>query len=183
MGHRSDVCVRARVCVRAIVNATTLPVWARNCRNGKFCPMASIRPLLFPFSADFLFFFFLFSSFCFSFSKKSGSHSQFPTSFVFKNLILFGVNVRLNVLRLVLIIIVRPCEDNCMWSFFKFSKLENRLIVEKNISLLLMELKIRKGYSSFFLDCITKYSEFFKSVKMSQLMLYTHYTFWLDSKK
>lgn len=110
------MCVRARVCVCACHRKRDNPsrVSRETAATGNFAQWLRFDPSFFLFQRIFFFFFFLFSSFCFSFSKKSGSHSQFPTSFVFKNLILFGVNVRLNVLRLVLIIIVRPCEDNCM---------------------------------------------------------------------
>lgn len=74
--------------------------------------MASIRPLLFPFSADFLFFFY--SLLFVSLSKIEKIRIALAISNVFRvqKSHPLRVNVRLNILSLI--IIVCPYEDNCM---------------------------------------------------------------------
>lgn len=110
------MCVRARVCVCACHRKRDNPS-----RVSQKLPQREILPNGFdstpPFSffSGFSFFFFFYSLLFVSLSRKNQDRTRnFQRLSCSKISSSSGECTRLNVLRLVLIIIVRPCEDNCM---------------------------------------------------------------------
>lgn len=110
------MCVRARVCVCACHRKRDNPsrVSRETAATGNFAQWLRFDPSFFLFQRIFFFFFF-YSLLFVSLSRKNQDRTRnFQRLSCSKISSSSGECTRLNVLRLVLIIIVRPCEDNCM---------------------------------------------------------------------